>query len=63
VEIILIKIISGGEVQTVSKPGRPAEAGGGPPSGLGQSLGLPRSYAALRRVRAASRFSATSSPS
>jgi hypothetical protein len=35
-----------GEVQTVSKPGRPAEAGGGPPSGLGQGLGLPRPYAA-----------------
>ena len=52
-----------GDVQIVSKPGRPAETGGGPPSGLGQGLGLPRPYAASRRVRAASRSSATSGPS
>jgi hypothetical protein len=31
-----------GDVKVVLKSGRPAEAGGGPPSGLGQGLGLPR---------------------
>jgi hypothetical protein len=51
-----------GDVETVLKPGRPAEAGGGPPSGLGYSPRCRTALVALGEGRPAMRSSAPYSP-